>query len=466
MISDDHEHIEIKPFDREYTVEELLPSDLLNVLCSRASALLPDQWALCTDRGSIYFKHGRWNPDQCLDLSAAIGHSRPEDAPAMVVNNGGHAILLFPLTYELETKGYLAVCTPGGGQDRVDRVAAATVGLLQQLMRLKHQTMLTAGLHGVVVEDTYERLKKKAAQLARSEEKYRLLAADLEIEVQKKTEAIRKAHAHLMQQEKMAAIGQLSAGMAHEINNPLGFIISNLTTLNKYVSDLASLLKCYQRLATLCTENADSCPARIQTQCKAVEALDAELDSGFLLADMPQLTEESISGAERIQKIVRDLKSVARPGEKQVEFINIHESIEAVLTVVQNRIGPNIAVNKSYRPVPLVPGYPQQINQIWLNLILNALDAMNGIGELAIATQAAKDQVTVVISDTGSGIAPEYLPKIFDPFFTTKDVGRGIGLGLHLVYDLITRHNGRIEVLSEPARGATFIVSLPTTRGQ
>jgi two-component system, NtrC family, sensor kinase len=464
MTSHNQEHIDVEPFDREYAIEELLPSGLIGALCAQAAPLLPDQWALCTDTGAIYFCQGPWDADQTRGLAAAVDQSHQEDQPA-TAPGCGLPIRLFPLIYELETKGYLAICISDKDRGRTDRLGPAAVVLLQQLMRLKHQTMLTSSLHGVVVEDSYARLKQKAEQLARSEEKYRQLAANLEIEVQKKTEEIRLAHAHLMQQEKMAAIGQLSAGMAHEINNPLGFIISNLATLKSYVADLTDLLKNYQQLTGLCAENGSGCAQAVQDQCRAIERLLEDLDGEFLLADMPQLVDESVSGAKRIQKIVRDLKTVARPGEKEQELINLHESIDAVLTIVQNRIGPNIVVSRAYSPIPLVPGYPQQINQIWLNLILNALDAMDTSGELSIATQAVKDHVRVVVRDSGSGIAPQDLPKIFDPFFTTKDVGRGMGLGLHLVYDLVTGHRGRIEVQSEPGSGSAFSVFLPAKRG-
>jgi signal transduction histidine kinase len=318
----------------------------------------------------------------------------------------------------------------------------------------------------LVVEESYADLKKKAEQLSISEEKYRNLSANLEIEVQKKTEEIRTAHAHMMQQEKMAAIGQLSAGMAHEINNPLGFILSNLTTLTDYAQDLATLMQHYRHLAALCCgNNRDKDLLSIQAQCKIIEKSEQTLDGAFLLADIPVLVDESLSGAQRIQKIVKDLKAVARPGESEQELINIHESLDAVLTIVQNRISPKIEVRRVFSPVPLLYGYPQEISQVWLNLILNALDALENLGTLTISTQAARDQVVVTISDTGMGIAKSNLPKIFDPFFTTKEVGQGTGLGLHLVYHLISKHGGRIEVQSEPGQGTTFTTHLPTEKG-
>ena len=334
------------------------------------------------------------------------------------------------------------------------------VQVLHLLINLKHQTMLTSGLHGMVVIESYAQLKEKAAQLARSEEKYRQLAANLEIEVQKKTEEIRITHAHLMQQEKLAAIGQLSAGVAHEINNPLGFMISNLHSMRDYARDLGELVKSYRNLGGLQGRQAKNTQSTSwQQQISEIKDLEKELDADFMLTDLPVLADETISGAERIQKIVTDLKTVARPGENALELIDIHRSIDAVLTILHTRLEKGITIDKAYGSIPLVSGVAQELNQVWLNLLTNAVDAMEGRGTLSIATHVDGDLVTIAISDTGRGIPKENLSKIFDPFFTTKQVGRGMGLGLHLVYQLVRKHNGRIDVNSVQGRGSTFSVA-------
>jgi two-component system, NtrC family, sensor kinase len=464
MNPSDQEHIEVEAFDREYPIEELLPLSMLETIGSGSTAILPAQWAILTDKRDVHFRVGPWGeikPDPLTD-DVIINASESE---TIVYDTAGGLIMFFPITYELELKGYLAVCDPGRSRESLTKIGCAGINLFNQLIRLKHQTMLTSSLHGLVVEESYVELKEKARQLALSEEKYRKLSANLEFEVQKKTDEIRKAHAHLMRHEKMAAIGQLSAGMAHEINNPLGFILSNLTTLKSYTDDFKTLIRHYQHLVTLCNKmTATGALSSINAQCEVIKEIEASLDLDYLLTDIPALVEESSAGAERIQKIVRDLKAVARPGETQQELINIHESINAVLTIVQNRISPKIEILRIFGPVPLICGYPQEISQIWLNLILNALDALENQGTLSITTQVARNQVVVGIEDTGSGIAQDDLPKVFDPFFTTKDVGKGTGLGLHLVYQLITKHGGRIELESQLDQGCTVTVHFPVNK--
>lgn len=459
------EHIDVEPFDREYQINELLPKDLLRRISNECSPLLPEQWALYTANGKIQDQFGPWSHGQTDKLKTKIMEDRPEGEITINIGNGVR-FLLFPIEYELEVMGYMAVCVPNNAQKQIIEKSRAGANLLKQLMRLKHQTILTSGLHGLVVEESYAEIKNKAEQLARSEEKYRKLSANLEIEVQKKTEEIRIAHAHMMQQEKMAAIGQLSAGMAHEINNPLGFILSNLNTLKDYGDDLAALMQKYRHLTALCGDGANhGCSSTIRSQCKAIDETENKLDGEFLLADLPVLISESLTGAKRIQKIVQDLKTAARPGEFQQEPINVHESINAVLTIVQNRVGPGISVNRVFHAVPMIIGYPQEISQVWFNLILNALEAMEDEGTLEITTQTVKDQVAVAVSDTGMGIVAENISKIFDPFFTTKAVGQGTGLGLHLVYQLIAKHEGQIEVQSESGKGSRFTVHLPAAKG-
>lgn len=461
----DQEHIEVDAFDREYPIEELLPQQLLETISSGSTAIFPTQWAILTDKGNVHFRVGTWREIKSDQLTENVILNLSECET--IVNDTSDGLIIFmPITYELELKGYLAACDPGLTRERLMEISRAGVHLFKQLIHLKHQTMLTSSLHGLVVEESYAELKEKAHQLSLSEAKYRKLSENLEIEVQNKTAEIQKAHAHLMQHEKMAALGQLSAGMAHEINNPLGFILSNLTTLKSYTDDLTTLIRYYRHLGTLCNENAltnDLSP--MDDQCRAIKDIEASLDPDFLLSDIPVLVAESSTGAERIQKIVSDLKAVARPGESQQELINIHESIDAVLTIVQNRISPKIEVRRIFGPVPLLYGHPQEISQIWLNIILNALDALENQGTLSITTQAARDQVVVSIEDTGTGVAQEDLSKIFDPFFTTKDVGKGTGLGLHLVYQLITKHGGRIELESQLGHGCMVTVSFPVSKG-
>jgi signal transduction histidine kinase len=463
MTKYNQEYIEMEPFDREYGLQELLPFEILSTFFRDASALLPPDAIIFRIDGSVFFQKSAWKDDQAAIVASAIAEKQPEKADFVDTVNG-RAVLVLPIVHELETQAYLALPCRNKDRNHLAAQGRSMLAFLDTLMNLNHKTMLTSGLHGIVVEESYGRLKEKAEQLALSEEKYRTLAANLEIEVEQKTNEIRKAHAHLMQQEKLAAIGQLSAGMAHEINNPLGFIISNLDTLKEYAVDLQCLVTAYQQFFQSSTEQ--KADGTIDKQCQAIKDLENRMDSEFLLSDLSKLADESMNGAQRIKKIISDLKIVARPGEIDPEPIDVQRSIDAVLTIVNNRIGPQLSVVKSYDRIPLVPGHPQEINQVWLNLILNALESMGDQGTLTITTQTRNKQVLVSISDTGQGIEKFQLPKIFDPFYTSKKVGSGIGLGLHLVYHVVQKHNGRIEVNSETGIGSTFAIHLPAGGSQ
>jgi two-component system, NtrC family, sensor kinase len=339
------------------------------------------------------------------------------------------------------------------------------VNTLLKLMGLKHQTLMTSNLHGMVVHESYKRLEEKAAQLERSEEKYRHLAANLEIEVQKKTAEIKTAHAYLMQQEQLAAIGHLAAGMAHEINTPLGFMISNLNTLSDYVSDIVDLLAAYRKLAETVGDGQTASGVPLPcAQHEAVTGMEKDLDSEFLLTDMVALAGETLQGAQRIQKIVGDLKNVARPGEKSPELTDVPESLEAVLTIINDRIGQDLTIVRDYGSVPRVMAVARELNQVWLNLLLNAVEASEGRGTIAIVTRVVDGHLAVTISDTGCGISEEHLAHIFDPFFTTKPVGEGTGMGLHLAHQIVHNLGGRITAASTPGQGSVFTILLPIAR--
>ena len=462
MIIDDNSrlHIQVDSFDRDYELNDLLPLKILEDLC-QDELEFPIPIAVCLPDGTPYFKLGDWDPDRRAALTGIISENAPETAYVAGFPDTGQWAL-FPLTYELEIKGYLSICA---GHEQIQPYliwGRIWANMLLKIMHLKHQTLMTSNLHGMVVHDSYVRLAEKAAQLERSEEKYRQLAANLEIEVQKKTAEIKTTHAYLMQQEKLTAIGHLAAGMAHEINTPLGFMISNLNTLNDYVTDLANLLAGYRKLAEMADGGQiGSDEFQLDTQTKVVAGLEKDLDGDFLLNDMVALADETLEGAQRIQKIVGDLKKVARPGEKASELVDVPASLDAVLTIINDRIGQDLSIVKDFGPVPGVQAVPGELNQVWLHLLLNALEATDGRGTIAIVTRLMDNHVVVTISDTGCGIPEGNLAHIFDPFFTTKPVGDGTGMGLHLAYQIVHHHGGRITVASTPDQGSVFSVLLP-----
>jgi signal transduction histidine kinase len=314
-----------------------------------------------------------------------------------------------------------------------------------------------------VVEASYAQLNQKATLLEKSEQKYRLLAEGLEIEVEKKTEEIKETQAQLMQQEKMASIGHLAAGVAHEINNPMGFVSSNLNTLEEYEKDLRSVIEQYTALVSGLKGAMTTKEGRAATSERLghISKIEKEMDIDFILEDIPNLIKESLEGAERIKKIVIDLKDFAHPGEQELECADINHNLESTLNIVWNELKYKATVTKDYGELPEVRCYAQQLNQVFMNILVNAAQAIEKQGEIRIATRAVDGQVEIAISDTGSGIQKENLSKIFDPFFTTREVGKGTGLGLNIAYNIIKKHKGTIDVETEVGKGTTFIIRIP-----
>jgi two-component system NtrC family sensor kinase len=276
-------------------------------------------------------------------------------------------------------------------------------------------------------------------------------------------EAQKKAVLQLLQSEKMASVGQLAAGVAHEINNPTGFVSSNLKTLSDYQKDLSRLIVEYRTLVSTLVDqpSATVVPNMLAEQARVIAALENEIDIGFILKDIPDLIEESREGTERIKKIVMDLKDFAHPGMDKTCEVDINHGIESTLNVVWNELKYNATVTKDLSDLPKIKGYPQQLNQVFMNILVNAGQAIPEKGEIQIRTRASDGHVEIRIQDTGTGISPENLKKIFDPFFTTKEIGKGTGLGLHVVHSIVEKHRGTVEVTSEVGRGTTFTISLP-----
>ncbi len=263
---------------------------------------------------------------------------------------------------------------------------------------------------------------------------------------------LKNTQAQILQREKMASIGQLAAGVAHEINNPTGFILSNLGSLGKYVNRLIEFINTQAGALELLKEAEVS---------EEVAELRKKLKLDYILEDIDGLINESIDGAERIKKIVQNLKSFSRLDEAEYKPADINECIESTLNIVWNELKYNSTVIKDYGKLPLTRCYPQQLNQVFMNLLINAAHAIEKQGEIKIKTWNGDGTVNISISDTGSGIAEDRLNKIFEPFFTTKPAGKGTGLGLSITYDIVKKHNGDIKVESEVNKGTTFTVKIP-----
>lgn len=262
------------------------------------------------------------------------------------------------------------------------------------------------------------------------------------------------AQSKLVQSEKMASIGQLAAGVAHEINNPIGFIFSNFGTLEQYLEELFELLTVYEDGETEIVN-----PAALQR----IHHAKKEMDLDYLREDIPNLMRESKDGIQRVKKIVQDLKDFSRVDARQEwEYVNLHQGLDSTLNIVNNEIKYKADVVKHYGQLPEVQCLPSALNQVFMNLLVNAAQSIGSErGTITISTGAGLDNAWVEITDTGCGISEDNLQRIFDPFFTTKPVGQGTGLGLSLSYGIVEKHHGRMEVSSQLGQGTRFRITLP-----
>jgi two-component system NtrC family sensor kinase len=263
---------------------------------------------------------------------------------------------------------------------------------------------------------------------------------------------LQASQAQVLHSEKMASIGQLAAGVAHEINNPIGFISSNLVTLGKYLERLTGFMTSQARIV----ERAASPEAR-----KESAALYRELKIDRIVPDIGKLINESLDGANRVRKIVKDLSTFSRVDQGNSEVADLVECLESAVTIVWNELKYKATLDRNYGKIPPLNCFPQQLNQVFMNLLVNAGHSIESQGDITITTWSDNDTAYVSIADTGCGIAQEHLTRIFEPFFTTKEVGKGTGLGLSISYDIIKKHHGDITVESSVGAGTTFTVRLP-----
>jgi two-component system NtrC family sensor kinase len=275
-------------------------------------------------------------------------------------------------------------------------------------------------------------------------------------ELKQTTEDLNKAYtklkatqAQMLQTEKMASIGQLAAGVAHEINNPIGFITCNLGTLGKYTERLTEYIHAQTEIL------------KSLERFEELEELGKQIKLDYIIKDMPQLVEESLEGAVRVMKIVQNLKSFSRLDEAEWQLANINDCLESTLNIVWNELKYKAEVKKEYGLLPDVKCNPGQLNQVFMNLLVNAANSIEKQGDIGVRTWCDDRDLYIAVSDTGCGIPEEIRERIFDPFFTTKEIGKGTGLGLSISYDIIKKHGGEITVESEVGKGSLFRVRLP-----
>ncbi|MES2016225.1 MAG: ATP-binding protein [Pseudomonadota bacterium] len=312
--------------------------------------------------------------------------------------------------------------------------------------------------------DSLENLvEKRTAQLAEANERLEVdlrQRQDADAELRDRhlklielNEKLSMAQEQLVQSEKLASIGQLAAGVAHEINNPIGYIFSNFGTLQSYLEQLFDMLHVYQDAETH-TEPAVAAKLR---------AMRETIDLDFLREDIPVLMSESKEGIVRVRHIVQDLKDFSRVDtSSEWAWASLHAGIDSTLNIVSNEVKYKADVVKEYGDIPDIECLPSQINQVIMNLVVNAAHALGEKrGTITIRTGRSEDNVWIEVEDNGSGIAKEHLSRIFDPFFTTKPIGKGTGLGLSLAYGIVQKHRGRIDIDTEIGRGTKFHIVLP-----
>ena len=317
----------------------------------------------------------------------------------------------------------------------------------------------------VVFKDITEE-RRKSEEIKALNKKIIESAAQIEAKNKKLEAALKRleeTQTQMLQSEKMASIGQLAAGVAHEINNPTGFVSSNLKTLEDYQEDIDGLIQKYRKLKELIEKDGKLDPSseQVASLLEEIGEYEEEIDIDYIQEDVRDLIKDCREGTERIKKIVMDLKDFAHPGEGVMQATDVNKGLESTLNVVYNELKYKANIIKEFGKLPLIQAYPQQLNQVFMNILVNAAQAIEKKGEIRIKTEAVDGYVRIKISDTGCGIPKENLNKIFDPFFTTKDVGKGTGLGMNIAYGIVKKHNGTIEVESTVGKGTTFTIKLP-----
>jgi two-component system, NtrC family, sensor kinase len=393
-----------------------------------------------------------------------------------------NTVVVMPLNSDF-VAGYTCLKDLYGKPIAILRVKTPRTIYQQGILSLKYlgvALLLVGGASGLVIwallkrtveylrdRDRLEQSLQQEAILRQSEEKYRTKAAELEQTLQ----ALQQAQIHLIQSEKMSSLGQLVAGIAHEINNPVSFIHGNITHLKGQVEDLLTLVQLYQH-------HYPTPPPEIQTQA-------AEVDTVFLLKDLPLILASIQAGAERIREIVLSLRNFSRLDESAMKFVHIHEGIDSALLILQSRLNancapcstseaarPEIQIIKEYGELPQVECYAGQLNQVLMNLLVNAIDAIDerrpAAPQIQIRTEfLPPHQVAIHIIDNGTGIPEASQSKLFDPFFTTKPVGSGTGMGLAISYQIVVeKHQGELLCSSQPGQGAEFVVKIPVCQSK
>ncbi len=267
-------------------------------------------------------------------------------------------------------------------------------------------------------------------------------------------ENLKQAQGQLVQSEKMASLGQLVAGIAHEINNPVNFINAGVDSLSANIEDIKKVLDVYHKIT----------PANAAEKLREIDELKEKVEYKTAIMEIYTLIESIRNGTNRTTEIIKGLRTFSRLDEDILKSADVNEGLDSTLILLHNKYKNRIEIVKEYGKLPLVECYPGQLNQVFMNLLSNAIDAIEDTGRIMVKTSVTNGKVKISISDTGHGIPKDNMAKIFDPFFTTKNIGKGTGLGLSISLGIIQKHNGSIDIKSEPGKGSVFIITFPVNQ--
>jgi two-component system NtrC family sensor kinase len=396
-------------FDREWRIEELLDDVILTRVAPAICILLGGDAAIIDGHG------------QTLWGIAAEGARRE------------------PVVLELEPIGYLLSISAAPA------TLAAARSLLELLLRTQVRFKMASNLHLEAVAEDFESLRLEHARLQESETRYKALSAELETRVKAQVLQLEERQQMLYEAEKLASVGQLAAGVAHEVNNPLGFVRSNLNTFQSYLKKFGEF----------------------KDKLGEGEAAWKRLDLDFILEDGHDLLNDTVKGIDRIAKIVSELKSFSNVDRASEEFTDLNECLHHAASVIEGQLPPGVNLRLNLLPLPGLVCLPGHINQMLLSLLRNAGQAIADTGrsgDIRVSSEADEVGITIRIQDDGVGMSAEQLARAFEPFYTTRPVGSGAGLGLSTARNIVLAHSGRIDLASRPDFGTTVSIFFPVPK--
>ena len=401
-------------FDHEFTLQELFTGVNKEKLIKALNSLIEPPVRILDIKGDCLF----------TDESFA--------------NNNQSPVLKTPLYGELEPIGFLEA------PSSLESLKSASV-LIQLILYSNSRYLLASGLHIQTQRDDYQELQRRHAALEKSEAQYKALAESLDQRVKQQVKTIEATQIKLYESEKLASVGRLAAGVAHEINNPIGFIKSNLSSAQSYLDPLNKLHDLLNSTASI----------------DRVQQIWQQYNLEFMHEDLSDIFAESIDGVDRVAAIISDLKGFSRINDTEEKDADINQIIRQMCHVSTPQLQEKLEVILDLGEIPLTYCRPAELGQAFLNLLLNAIDSILDKGTIHIKTLIRDTKLCIEIKDSGCGITESDLPLIFDPFFTTKDVGQGIGLGLTVCLNIIKAHNGSLNVKSNQGHGTIVTILLP-----